>query len=316
MELKHLLLLLGRLAVAALAASSALSASANPIDTDNDGVLDDADDCPLSRGPTWNKGCPSNDWDVIATGSAWAEIATCPDGSLAAGFWTCPTYDQGWGTFHVAVFSPLGPYSHTVTLSDEDGDGVMDEDDQCRKTDGDPDFSGCEARTYCMEMDSTYETKCFDWAVGNLSLEELGTYYEGMRTFAEGGCGTDHGHWLCTSIYNAYYAGLIESLWDALGTHLRNAFNSGLTPPSCPSGYIPQDIGYGVWAGVSFPYYSGNCLNFCKDVLFRAGLLTAGASASSVAASAIGKAALGAAGYSVTVAGLAQCDGSLLIEGT
>ena len=112
MELKHLLLLLGRLAVAALSAFSALSASANPIDTDNDSVLDDADDCPLSRGPAWNNGCPSNDWDVIVTGSPWAEIATCPDGSLAAGFWQCPTYDQGWGTFHVAVFPRRG---HSAT---------------------------------------------------------------------------------------------------------------------------------------------------------------------------------------------------------
>ena len=313
MELKQLLL--GRLAVAALAASSTLSAGANPIDTDNDTVLDDDDDCPLRKGPAWNNGCPSNDWDVIATGTPWASLVTCPDDSLAEGFWNCPTYDQGWGTFNVGVFLASGTYSHTVTLADEDGDVVMDEDDRCRETKGDAAFYGCEAREYCMEMDSAYERQCFRWAIDNLSLEELGTYYEDMRTFAEGGCGNDHAHWLCNSIYNAYHGGWLESLWDALATHLRDAFNSGLTPPSCPSGYIPQDIGYNAWGGFSFVYYSGNCLNFCKDVLIRAGLATTTASFSSVATTALGRAVLGAAGYSLTAANLANCDKPLLIEG-
>lgn len=43
-------LLIGRVGAALLAILAALHAFSNPLDTDNDSVLDDFDDCPTSMG--------------------------------------------------------------------------------------------------------------------------------------------------------------------------------------------------------------------------------------------------------------------------
>ena len=317
MELKHLLLLLGRLAVAALAASSALSAGANPIDTDNDHVFDDADDCPLRKGPAWNNGCPSNDWDVIVTGTPSGQIwAECPDGSIAAHWTACPTYSEGWGTFQVAYFGASGAYSHTETLADADGDTVVDEDDKCRETDGDPAFYGCEAREYCMETDTAYEKECLHWATANLSLNELGSYYERLRNFAEGGCGNDKYHWACYGVYRVQPINW-ASIWDTLKDYVVDTYGDGLIAPTCPEGYMAQYMS-DPYSG--FTFYAGSCINVCRHALHSAGLLTAASgSAVAIATTTAGKAAVTsaatAAGVSLSFDTLVPfCDGPTWVD--
>lgn len=220
MKLKHLLLLLGRLVFAGLAASATLHATANPIDTDNDGVIDELDNCPGEYGSPCFSGCPGPPGEecVTVTGTNYISgLVTCPDGSFAVGVYQCPGYAEGWGAFHMTFYDGMtGTYGNTVTFTDTDGDGVFDEDDKCKDTDGDKDFYGCEAKTYCLEVDTAYESKCLNWAAANLSHQELGSYYSGLRDFAESGCGGNGYHWACVSVY------VREPItWESFGTRSR-----------------------------------------------------------------------------------------------
>lgn len=80
-------------------------------DTDQDGIPDEADECPEAPGSLANAGCPDTDGDGIIDPDD-----ACPG---AAG----PADNQG--------------------CPDQDGDGVLDKDDQCPEVAGDPDFQGC-----------------------------------------------------------------------------------------------------------------------------------------------------------------------------
>ena len=217
----------------------------------------------------------------------------------------------------MAYFGASGAYSHTETLADADGDTVVDEDDKCRETDGDSEFYGCPAKTYCMEIDTAYENKRFQWATANLSLQELGSYYTGMKDFAEGGCGGNKYHWACYGVYQVQPVNW-ESVWDTLRRHVVDIYGQGLTAPNCPKGYAPQIIAGDHYMGFSF--YSGGCINICRQALFNAGLLTsAGGGAAAIAATAAGRAAIGGS-FAVIGSGLSVdalipfCDGDTWVD--
>ena len=286
--------------------------SANPLDdSDNDGVVDIQDVCPDDMGEESNHGCPADQELVFHTGTRPGPV-TCPDATVVDHWYECPTYPSGWGTYHVVYWpTPSANYISKQTFSDEDGDTVLDEDDQCRETDGDPDFHGCDADTYCLEIDSAYEKQCLYWAADELSLGELGAYYADLRAFAEGGCGGDVYHWACFGVYN-YQRISLASVWDTLKDFWVDAFSHGLSAPTCPDGFMPQ-MAANSYGG--FVLYSGTCINVCRQALFHAGILTtATGGASALAASNAGRAAISAAvaaaGLSLDVDALIPfCDG-------
>lgn len=312
-------LLIGRVGAALLAILAALHAFANPIDTDHDRVLDDLDDCPNQYGSPCHKGCPGPPGEecVISYGTRFhSALVECPDGRAAVGYPGCEGYDAGWGTFYVAVFSGSmsnpGTYSHTVELADEDGDGVLDKDDKCKDDDGDKDFYGCEPRTYCTQMDDNFESKCYQWAFKNMDALEWHGYYTQLEAFAEGGCGGQPSHWVCSS-YSRYADYVPPPYWKWIDF---NQFAHRVTTrPNCPPYYFPVSP-----AGIDGlgHLYTGQCQNQCKTILISAGLLSLGATnIPAVVASVAGKRILN--GVGITLLGeqlINLCEAEMWLEGT
>lgn len=87
------------------------------IDSDNDGIPDDTDKCPLIPGPKENFGCPLN-----------------PDGD-----------DDNDGTLNKDDRCPtiVGPKENFGCPNDRDGDGVIDANDKCPDVRGLPEWQGC-----------------------------------------------------------------------------------------------------------------------------------------------------------------------------
>ena len=134
MKLKHLLLLLGQLAVAALALAP-LHATANPIDTDNDGVLDDADYCPQTPGTVWNHGCPAQADLTFVRDSYNGDFSdvVCPGGEVRPHWVNCPAFYHSPGAMHLVHFAPNGDWIRTERLIADGpcGDGSSDADCTC-----------------------------------------------------------------------------------------------------------------------------------------------------------------------------------------
>ena len=245
----------------------------------------------------------------------------CPQNTFASHWSDCPSYSTGWGLFYVGWLGPHGVVLRSEVYEDEDGDGVLDENDQCQETDGDPEFHGCEARTYCMEIDETYSRACIGWASRNLSTAELGGYYQGLRDFAEGGCGGDESHWACFGVYSLQPINW-NDVWQTLKDYVADTYGRGVIAPQCPSGFAPQLMHD--YSGYGLSLYSGSCVNICRQSLFYAGLLTSAAgSAGAIAATAAGRTALanglagaaGAGGGAMSVDQLIPfCDGPTWVE--
>ena len=102
------------LAVAATAILCAFNGHANPIDTDNDNVLDDDDDCPNQKGSPLYAGCPY----VSVTGTRddiWD--VTCPDGTTVA-IWTHCVGFTDWTRWHAVYHDPdTGAWLYTDTTT-------------------------------------------------------------------------------------------------------------------------------------------------------------------------------------------------------
>jgi len=81
------------------------------LDTDGDGILDDADACPRVPGKASAQGCPDEDEDTIAD-----DKDRCPKDAGPTEFQGCP---------------------------DKDGDRIVDVDDRCPAEPGKPEFKGC-----------------------------------------------------------------------------------------------------------------------------------------------------------------------------
>jgi outer membrane protein OmpA-like peptidoglycan-associated protein len=89
-----------------------------PVDTDNDGIPDINDDCPLEAGLAQFRGCPDTDGDGLADKT---------DG--------CPL-----------EFGPKDNNGCPVIIADRDGDGVPDETDLCPDQKGSASMKGCPDR--------------------------------------------------------------------------------------------------------------------------------------------------------------------------
>ena len=76
----------------------AVQAGANPIDTDNDQVFDDDDDCPNQKGPPEHRGCPVV--TVYGTRESYSSVV-CPDGSTRRYYSECVGY-VSWTTYNLA----------------------------------------------------------------------------------------------------------------------------------------------------------------------------------------------------------------------
>ena len=81
------------------------------VDTDQDGIADEADDCPQIAGLEAFKGCPDTDGDGLPDKSD-----ECPEIAGLAAFKGCP---------------------------DTDGDGIADKADDCPEVAGEPAYRGC-----------------------------------------------------------------------------------------------------------------------------------------------------------------------------
>lgn len=134
MKLRHLLLT----AAAALAASAALHATANPIDTDHDGVFDEDDSCPTVHGSPCFDGCPSpvpGEECVVVRGSNNGNFVdvVCPDGSIMPHWVGCSSYATNWESYRLAHFNVDGELILTEKLpaAGPCGDGAADEACSC-----------------------------------------------------------------------------------------------------------------------------------------------------------------------------------------
>ena len=102
-------------AAAAMVIVCGLNVYPNPIDTDNDGVLDDADSCPNQSGPAWNHGCPGEVITVYGTRDAFSNVV-CPDGSWAIRWTHCSGFED-WSLWHTVYYDPYGDWLYTDTTT-------------------------------------------------------------------------------------------------------------------------------------------------------------------------------------------------------
>ena len=113
-------------------------AEEKPIDTDGDGLADNADDCPTEPGPVSLKGCPDRDGDGVPD-----KDDKCPDLAGPKNFGGCPDSDgDGVEDSKDACPNVAGPASMNG-CPDRDGDGVADKDDACPDVAGPADNKGC-----------------------------------------------------------------------------------------------------------------------------------------------------------------------------
>ncbi len=118
-----------------------------PKDKDGDGVLDKVDECPETKGPEENFGCPwpDTDGDTILD-----KDDQCPEEAGEVDNNGCPWPDtDGDGLLDKDDNCPqvAGPSENQgCPWPDTDGDGVLDKDDNC------PDIAGTVANNGCPEV--------------------------------------------------------------------------------------------------------------------------------------------------------------------
>jgi outer membrane protein OmpA-like peptidoglycan-associated protein len=111
------------------------------IDSDNDGIPDERDNCPNVFGTALMKGCPDRDRDGIAD-----DQDNCPDERGVASNNGCPQVldrdNDGIPDESDQCPDEYGPERFSG-CPDKDGDGVPDKDDKCPEITGLPDHDGC-----------------------------------------------------------------------------------------------------------------------------------------------------------------------------
>lgn len=111
-------------------------------DTDNDGIVDDEDECPNDAGSAALKGCPDRDSDGIAD-----KNDNCPDKAGTAKYNGCPVPDSdgdGLNDEQDRCPNQAGVARYQgCPIPDGDNDGVNDEEDKCPTVPGVRENQGC-----------------------------------------------------------------------------------------------------------------------------------------------------------------------------
>ena len=110
-------------------------------DTDNDGIVDSADDCPKLAGIALNGGCPAD-----ADGDGIYDTAdACPNLAGTEVNGGCPADSDGDGIADAKDKCPevAGVKANSGCPADSDGDGVYDVNDKCPYRFGDAERDGC-----------------------------------------------------------------------------------------------------------------------------------------------------------------------------
>jgi len=116
-----------------------VAVSASPKDTDNDGVPDDVDRCPLIPGPAENFGCPWGDRDNDGIPD---NLDACPDQPGIPELKGCPDVDTDKDGIPDRLDKcptvPGVPELQGCPDKDSDGDGIVDRLDKCPTVPGAP----------------------------------------------------------------------------------------------------------------------------------------------------------------------------------
>ena len=124
-------------------------------DIDADGILDKDDDCPDEAGPEENKGCPWKDTD---SDGVLDKDDNCPELPGIPELNGCPDSD-GDGIMDSLDRCPENPGSKEYQgCPDKDGDTLVDIDDQC------PDIAGPVANNGCPEVTIEVQKQLNDYA--------------------------------------------------------------------------------------------------------------------------------------------------------
>ena len=111
-------------------------------DKDNDGIVDEKDECPEVAGEVALAGCPDKDKDGVAD-----KNDKCPDVAGTAKYNGCPIPDTDGDGINdeedkCPAVAGIAKYNG-CPIPDTDGDGVNDEEDKCPATPGKPENGGC-----------------------------------------------------------------------------------------------------------------------------------------------------------------------------
>jgi outer membrane protein OmpA-like peptidoglycan-associated protein len=111
-------------------------------DKDNDGIVDEKDECPEVAGEVALAGCPDKDKDGVAD-----KNDKCPDVAGTAKYNGCPIPDTDGDGINdeedkCPAVAGIAKYNG-CPIPDTDGDGVNDEQDKCPATPGKPENGGC-----------------------------------------------------------------------------------------------------------------------------------------------------------------------------
>jgi OmpA-OmpF porin, OOP family len=138
-------------------------------DTDNDGIVDDEDECPNEAGTAALKGCPDKDGDGIAD-----KNDNCPDKAGTAKYNGCPVPDSdGDGINDEQDKCPnqagVARYQG-CPIPDGDGDGINDEEDKCPTIPGVREQQGCPEIKEADVKKLEYAAKNIYFATGSAKL--------------------------------------------------------------------------------------------------------------------------------------------------
>jgi OmpA-OmpF porin, OOP family len=138
-------------------------------DTDNDGIVDDEDECPNEAGTAALKGCPDKDGDGIAD-----KNDNCPDKAGVAKYNGCPVPDSdgdGINDEEDKCVNQAGVARYQgCPIPDGDGDGINDEEDKCPTVPGVREEQGCPKIEAEVIKKIEYAAKNIYFATGSAKL--------------------------------------------------------------------------------------------------------------------------------------------------
>lgn len=111
------------------------------VDTDDDGVIDEKDQCPDVPGLAAFDGCPDTDGDGIAD-----REDQCPEEAGSMAHNGCPDRDQDGVIDREDNCPDIAGLRQHQGCPDRDGDGVIDSEDECPSTAGAQNLAGCPDR--------------------------------------------------------------------------------------------------------------------------------------------------------------------------